>query len=414
MQRFTVTSQHFQYKVLVGRGAWLALRNFHVGRYSSLFVLTERRIWKHWRDRFLEESGLGDIAMGGTEIYVPSGERSKSLAMLERTAGQLAARGADRRSLLIAFGGGVIGDLGGFVASTYMRGIDYIQVPTTVVAQVDSAVGGKTAVNLGAIKNLVGTFYPARLVVVEPAVLSTLGEREFRSGLHEVVKHAILAGPAFFRQIESVISLLAPGDAESLAPMLARAVKVKVDIVNKDERESGVRMLLNLGHTYGHALEAATDYRRFLHGEAVGWGMILVVRLAERLGILAGPEARRITSLVRQTSPLPPIGDLSPARIAGLLLHDKKARSGKVHWVLPERIGKMKIESGVPEKEVRAAFRDIQRNAKIHFTTEITEVAEKSKTRREEQDKNCGQRTRKRTVGVLTGTSHVEPDCRSG
>ncbi len=373
MRRFQVNSQHFRYDVVVGRGAWRALRDFTLDRYSSLFVFTEHAIWKHWSDRFLKESGLDGIIKsrfaaraGGARtgvvptVFVPSGEHSKSLAMLERTAGELAAHGADRRSLLVAFGGGVIGDLGGFVASTYMRGIDYIQVPTTVVAQVDSAVGGKTAVNLGATKNLVGTFYPARLVVTEPAVLGTLGEREFRSGLYEVVKHAILAGPPFFRQIEAVIGSLAPTDTESLEPILARAVKVKVDVVNKDERESGLRMLLNLGHTYGHALEAATDYGRFLHGEAVGWGMILVARLAERLGILAEPEAQRISSLVRRTSPLPSISDLSPARIARLLLHDKKAHSGRVHWVLPERIGKMKIESEVPEKEVRAAFRDVQ------------------------------------------------------
>lgn len=361
MHRFKVISQNFRYDVLVGRGAWQALRNFPLDAYSSRFVLTERGIWKHWGARFLKESGLAGDAKAATPIFVPSGERSKSLAMLERTAAALLARGADRRCLLVAFGGGVMGDLGGFLASTYMRGIDYIQAPTTIVAQMDSSVGGKTAVNVGAMKNLVGTFYPPRLVVSEPAALASLGEREFRSGLYEVVKHGVLSGPGFFRQLEQTVDSLVPERAEAAEPILARAVKVKVDVVNRDEREQTLRFVLNLGHTYGHALEAATDYRRFLHGEAVGWGLILVTRLAERLGVLPGHEAQRITRLVRRVGPLPSIRDLSPAGIARLLVHDKKTLGGKVHWVLPERIGSVRVAIDVPFAEVRAAFRDIQK-----------------------------------------------------
>jgi 3-dehydroquinate synthase len=176
MRRFQVKSHLCDYRVVVGCGAWREFRRFPHASYSSVFVLTERPLWKLWSVDFLKASGLATAK----EVFIPSGENSKSLQMAEKVAGELLRRGADRRSLLIAFGGGVVGDLGGFVASTYMRGIDYVQVPTTVVAQVDSSLGGKTAVNVGAMKNLVGTFYPPRLVLADPAVLGTLPVRVFR------------------------------------------------------------------------------------------------------------------------------------------------------------------------------------------------------------------------------------------
>jgi len=198
MQRLRVTSGSFPYDVIVGRDAWRAFKKFAAARYSSTFVLTERGLWRRWGKPFCTASGLKNAR----SVWVPEGEASKSLKMVERVAAALLEGGADRRTLLVAFGGGVVGDLGGFVASTYMRGIDYVQVPTTVVAQVDSAIGGKTGVNVGAMKNLIGTFYPPRLVLSDPAVLSTLGARAFRSGLYEVAKHAILAGPPLFNQFE--------------------------------------------------------------------------------------------------------------------------------------------------------------------------------------------------------------------
>ncbi len=362
MRRLRVKSAKSGYDVVVGRGAWRALRALVERRASAVFVLTERPLWNRWGRLFLGESGLGRLPRRPHSIFifVPPGEASKSLEMVERVASQLLDRGADRRSLLIAFGGGMIGDLGGFVASTYMRGIDCVQVPTTVVAQVDSAVGGKTAVNIGAMKNLVGTFHPPRLVAAYPAVLGSLSRRAFRSGLYEVVKHAILAGPGFFRELETQIDSLRPGDTESLEPVLLRAVKVKVDVVSRDERERGLRRVLNLGHTFGHALEEATGYERFLHGEAVGWGLLAATRLADRVGLLEASEARRITSLVERVGALPPISDLAAARVLDLLPRDKKAVAGRIHWVLPERVGKVKIIADVPTAAVRAAFRDVQ------------------------------------------------------
>ena len=356
MQRLRVVSRNFEYDVVVGAGAWKALRRFPRQRYTSVIVLSERRLWARWGKAFCREAGLEKPR----RVIVPSGEPSKSLKMAERVAKALQALGADRRALLVALGGGVIGDLGGFVASTYMRGIDCIQVPTTVVAQVDSAIGGKTAVNVGTTKNLVGTFYPPRLVLAEPRVLATLDDRTFRSGFYEVIKHAILSGLPLFERLEKVLSRPRPSEAESLGSLLARAAAVKVDVVSRDEREADLRRVLNLGHTFGHALEEVTNYRRFLHGEAIAWGMLAAARLARRLDWLAAEEEERIARLIRRVGPLPLIRDLAPERVLRLLPRDKKAVGGRIHWVLPVRIGKIKITADVPSSAVAAAFRDVQ------------------------------------------------------
>ncbi len=357
MRRLKVRSRNFDYSVVVGRGAWSAFRSINPAHYSSIFILTEPGLWRQWGGKFLRAAGLSRARA----ITVPAGEPSKSLAQVERIALKLSACGADRHSLLVAFGGGVVGDLGGFVASTYMRGMDCVQVPTTVVAQVDSSIGGKTAVDVGKAKNLVGTFHSPRLVLADPTVLSSLSERAFRSGFYEVVKHAILSGPTFFACLERQLAKLRPGRAADLAPIIARAAKVKVEVVNRDERETDLRRVLNLGHTLGHAIEEATEYRRFLHGEAVGWGLLGVIRLGERLGALPGDEAARMVQLVRQVGPLPSIKDLRAGRVLPLLLHDKKTVGGRIHWVVPERIGKLRVRSDVPMETVAQAFRDIQR-----------------------------------------------------
>ncbi len=358
MKRLRVKSRHFTYDVVAGRGAWRAVRPWLTRGYSSVFVLTERPLWSRWGGLFSKESNTA----GARVLFVEPGERSKNLRTIERLAVCLLGLGADRRSLLILFGGGVIGDLGGFLASVYMRGIDCIQVPTTIVAQVDSAIGGKTAVNTARMKNLIGSFYPPRLVVADPGVLTSLDLRSFRSGLFEVVKHGILAGDPLFRQLEDVLDSLRPTNVEALEPLLVRAAAVKVDVVNRDEREARLRHVLNLGHTFGHALEEATRYQRFLHGEAVGWGLLIVARMARRMGLLAEPEERRISQLVRRVSPLPPIRDLDPRRVLPLLSQDKKAVGGRIRWVLPLRVGKVKVTSDVPLEVAAAAFRDAQRD----------------------------------------------------
>jgi 3-dehydroquinate synthase len=354
MRRLHVKSTTGEYAVIVGRGAWRALHRLK--GYSSVFILTELTLWERWGKKLLRDAGWAGLR----PILVPSGERSKSLAMAGHVASELLQAGADRRSLLVAFGGGVVGDLGGFVASTYMRGIDYAQAPTTVLAQVDSALGGKTAVNLGAMKNLVGTFYAPRLVVSEPEVLASLPPRAFRSGIYEAVKHAILSGPAFFGWLEGKVAGLRPGDTPMLETLIARAAQVKVDVVSRDEREAALRRVLNLGHTFGHALEEATAYRRFLHGEAVGWGMLMAIRLAELTGVLDSTTGKRMADLVRAVGPLPQLRGLKEAKVLGLLPRDKKAVGGKLHWVLPEGLGKVRVTPDVPEGAVARAFRDVQ------------------------------------------------------
>jgi len=356
MKRFSVTARSFQYDVAMGRGAWRALRESRRAGYSNIFVITEEPLWKRWGKMFLRDSGLKNART----LFVPAGENSKSLKMVGHVAARLLESGADRRALLIALGGGVVGDLGGFVASTYMRGIDFIQAPTTIVGQVDSAIGGKTGVNLGAMKNLVGAFYPPRMVVAEPIVLTSMSPRAFRSGLYEVVKHGILAGNPLFHELETKIGGMSPEDVKTLEPVLAVAAKVKVDVVNRDEREARLRLVLNLGHTFGHALEEATAYRRFTHGEAVGWGLLAVMRLGVRLKLLGGRDAARMAELVRQVGPLPRINDLDPKRVLGLLSRDKKAIGGRIQWVIPERIGRVRIVSDVRPAVAAAAFLDVQ------------------------------------------------------
>lgn len=357
MRRLQVKSRYFDYRVVAGSGAWSAFQRLPLQSYSSIFILTERSLWKLWGVEFLKSSQLDSPH----EVFIPSGENSKSIRMAERVAATLLKKGADRRSLLIAFGGGVVGDLGGFVASTYMRGIDYIQVPTTVVAQVDSAIGGKTAVNVGEMKNLIGTFAPPRLVLADPVVLKSLPQRAFLSGFYEVAKHAVLSGPSLFSLMEREVGNLRPGGNGMLERLLVRAAQVKVDVVNRDEREADLRRLLNLGHTFGHALEEATGYRRLLHGEGVGWGLLCAARLGVLLDMLDAKEAQRIAALVRHISPLPSIRDVAPAKILRLLPRDKKAVGGQIHWVVPEKIGKVKIVGDVPMRVAAEALRSVQR-----------------------------------------------------
>jgi 3-dehydroquinate synthase len=369
MQRLQVRAERLDYPVVVGRGAWRQIRSLSPDGYSSTFIVTEGVIWSRWRELFRRESGLEKARV----LLVPSGERSKSLVQVERLASQLLRYGADRRSLLILFGGGVIGDLGGFVASTYMRGIDCVQVPTTVLAQVDSSVGSKTGVNVGAMKNLLGTFYAPRMVLADPIVLGSLPPRVFRSGLYEMAKHAILSGPPLFDLFERELGNLAPQNSRALSKVVVPAVTVKVDVVNRDEREAGLRQTLNLGHTFGHALEEGTGYRRFRHGEAVGLGLLAVALLAERLGVMnpdgargrrtgVGSDAERIRRLVRAIGPLPSIRNVPARTIVRLLPRDKKTVRGEIHWVIPERIGKVKITTGIPLAAAEAVWRELQQS----------------------------------------------------
>jgi 3-dehydroquinate synthase len=237
-------------------------------------------------------------------------------------------------------GGGVVGDVAGFVAATYLRGVRLVHIPTTLVAQVDSSIGGKTGVDLPEGKNLIGAFYPPQRVIADPRTLATLPHREYRSGLYEVIKYAVIADPELFEYLERRMLGLLRRDPRAIAWIIPRCIAIKARIVTKDEREGGLRQILNFGHTLGHALEAATGYRVYLHGEAIGWGMIAATLLAVATERLRTKDASPIIRLVAAVGPLPNVPAVGTPELRALLSRDKKAQSGTVRWVLPRRIGK--------------------------------------------------------------------------
>jgi 3-dehydroquinate synthase len=291
---------------------------------------------------------------------MPDGERHKQLATVERLAEKLAKLGADRNSVLIAFGGGVAGDVTGLLASLYMRGVDVVQVPTTVLAQVDAAVGGKTGVNLQAGKNLLGTFHQPRIVLIDPVVLSTLADREYRAGLYEALKCGIIGNPDLFSYFEDHSDKLLKRDAAVLESIIAESVKLKARVVSADERESGLRRVLNFGHTIGHALEAETRYRTLLHGEAVALGMIAATNIALALRKLDSVTAGRIVNAVLGVGKLPPIY-VSGAAVVRRLQSDKKTVDGMVHFILPSGIGKVEVINSVPTNLVKESIEELRR-----------------------------------------------------
>jgi 3-dehydroquinate synthase len=329
-----------------------------LAKHQSLFVITVPPVRRKWGKKLL--SSLSTAGFTTKIIEMPNGERHKKLATVEKLCDQLSRLGADRNSVVIAFGGGVVGDVAGLVASLYMRGLDLVQIPTTVLAQVDASIGGKTAVNLRAGKNLVGTFHHPSVVLIDPAVLTTLPEREFRAGLYEALKCGVIGKPELFLALENIDIRKLRRDPVKLEWIITEAVKLKAEVVSSDERENGLRRVLNLGHTIGHALEAQTGYRHFLHGEAVAWGMIASARIASAMNLIDGTGAARIIDATRALGPLPKVQSRS-RDILRLLKSDKKTRNGVVHFVLPREIGKVEIANNVPEQVVIEAVDELRR-----------------------------------------------------
>jgi 3-dehydroquinate synthase len=359
MPRIRVTSSAGPYDVVCTPGALsraAALVARLRGEMTGAFLLSSPRVWKCWG------KAVASQLSGGSRpkpILFDDREAAKNLATVETIARQLVAAGADRHAVLIAIGGGVVGDVAGFVAATYLRGVRLVHIPTTLVAQVDSAVGGKTGVNLPEGKNLVGAFYPPKLVIADPGVLRTLAHREYRSGLYEVVKYGVIADEKLFDFLERRMDALLRRDPAALAWIIPRCVAIKARVVGADEREGGMRQILNFGHTLGHALEAATQYRRFLHGEAIGWGMIAATMMALGVGALSDSDATRIIRLIASIGPLPALGNIRASQLRPILAGDKKARGGRVLWVLPRRIGKTEWGKDVPWPIVARAFADL-------------------------------------------------------
>jgi 3-dehydroquinate synthase len=322
-----------------------------------LFVVTVAPVRRKWGKAL-----MGSLAGAGFDAKVlemPEGERHKRLATVEALSEKLSALGADRNAVVIAFGGGVAGDVAGFLASMYMRGVEFVQIPTTVLAQVDASVGGKTGVNLKAGKNLIGAFWQPRAVLIDPEVLSSLPEREYRAGLYEALKCGVIGNPDLFREFEQNRDAIAKRDPATVEKLIAESVRLKAHVVSVDEKENGLRRVLNFGHTIGHALEAETNYRLLLHGEAVAWGMIAAARVAAGVGKLSEGDALRIRDATRELGRLPRL-EVHAASILRRLQSDKKTRNGKVHFVLPTEIGKVEVVNDVPGEVVLAAVREIQ------------------------------------------------------
>lgn len=301
---------------------------------------------------FAEKARRGLEAAGFEPLLlkVPAGETAKSLKTVQACYDQLAAHRVERRSFIVALGGGVVGDLAGFVAATYLRGIAFVQVPTTLLAQVDSSVGGKVGVNLKAGKNLVGAFYQPRLVLCDLSTLSTLPEREYRSGLAEVIKYGIIYDDRMFKKLERDMPRLLERQTEALAATVARCCEIKAEVVRQDETESGLRAILNFGHTVGHALEAISGYGKFLHGEAIAIGQVAAARLSAELLGLPAADLERIRNLLAQTG-LPTAIRLGPRqqqKAMQAMALDKKVSAGEVKFVLAMRIGEVKFGQRVP------------------------------------------------------------------
>jgi 3-dehydroquinate synthase len=322
-----------------------------------VFVITNGAVRKSWGTPLTES--LNEAKLIFQVLEMGDGERFKSVATVEDLATRLVQRGADRRSLIVAFGGGVVGDVAGFLASIYMRGLDFVQVPTTFLAQVDAAIGGKTGVNLPSGKNLLGSFHHPRGVLIDPGVLATLPEREYRAGLYEALKCGIIRSPQVFEFMEKEREAVLRRDPVALEWLIAECVAVKAAVVAADERESDLRRILNFGHTIGHALEAETSYQHYLHGEAVAWGMVAASMIGAGLQKTDAEAARRIISAVLAYAPLPRVTARSK-NVARRLRADKKTVDGAVHFVLPVEIGRVEIVRDVPERAVLHAIDELR------------------------------------------------------
>lgn len=353
MQTVRVDTPSARYDVVAGSGLLRTLAP-RIERVIGplprrVFVLTSPPIWALWSEQFLASFAEPPVA-----LFLAPGESHKTLASVERLLRQMAEAGGDRGSLLIAFGGGIVGDVGGFLAAIYMRGIPYVQVPTTFLAQVDSSVGGKTGVNLPEGKNLVGSFNHPVAVFADIDVLATLPDRELRAGLIESIKAGIIRDRALVRFMEEHVAQVLARDPKALEKVIAASIRMKAGVVNKDERESGLRMILNLGHTVGHALEQATNYKALLHGEAVAWGMIAALYLARTRGTISANQFERLESLIYLYGPFPPLS-LGLRRLVAATGSDKKNIGGVRRFVLPIGIGDAGIVEDVTPAELEAA-----------------------------------------------------------
>ena len=351
MPTFEVRTAQRTYPSIIQRGVLAQVASYLPPKAGRIFVVTTEDVWRLHGASFTHGLGTREFNL----LLQPLGEANKRLAQVERLAEQMIAAGADRASLVIGLGGGIVTDVAGFLAAIFMRGVPVLQIPTTLLAQVDAAVGGKTGVNLVNGKNLIGSFHQPLAVLIDPEVLATLPQREFRAGLFEVLKCGVIRDPQTFQLVSERAADVLSMCPELVDQLIASAVRIKAEVVSADEREGDLRRILNFGHTIGHAMEAETEYIRFLHGEAVAWGMIAATELARLRGMLSATDAEAIINTVHAYGPLPDASDLDPDHLLARLENDKKTLGGKVHFVLPTAIGQVSIVSGIEPALIRQA-----------------------------------------------------------
>lgn len=358
MRTVQVTLANCSYPIRIGGGLLEKLgpqcARLKIG--SRCAVITDENVAKKYRARTV--ASLRSAGFQPVVINLKPGEKAKTPATVHECHLQLAARRLERSSFIVALGGGVVGDIAGFVAATYLRGIHFVQVPTTLLAQVDSSVGGKVGVNLSAGKNLVGAFHQPRLVLCDLDTLRTLPARDFRAGIGEVIKYGIIRDAQFFKKLERDLPRLLRHDRTTLASVIARCCQIKAEVVGQDERETGLRAILNFGHTIGHGLEAISGYGKYLHGEAISIGQVAAAKISESLAGLPAEHTARITALFEQAG-LPVSVKLSSAQIRKLLAVmklDKKVTGGEIRFVLANRIGKVITGQPVPAAVVKKSL----------------------------------------------------------
>lgn len=333
-----------RYDIVIGRGllgqapSWQGLPSRGVA-----VVVTNETIAPLWSAQVVQS--LREVYRQVTLITLPDGEAHKDWPALNQIFDHLLGSNADRHTVLFALGGGVVGDMTGFAAGCYMRGVPFVQIPTTLLAQVDSSVGGKTAINHPLGKNMIGLFYQPQRVICDLDTLTTLPQRELIAGLAEVIKYGPIADESFFNWLEDHLDALLARDGDALAHVIRRSCEIKAWVVGQDEKEGGLRAILNFGHTFGHAIEAGLGYGEWLHGEAVGCGMVMATRLSERLGLLNAEDAQRIVRLIERAG-LPVVGpDLGVDRYLELMGHDKKAEGGQIRFVLIDGLGRAVVRT---------------------------------------------------------------------
>ena len=353
MPNFRVETADGSYDVVVARGAVAQAARYLPPKAGKVFVVSEENVMRYHGARLSQAlAGIPHAV-----LLLPGCEENKRLGPLEELAEQMVRCGGDRNSAVVAFGGGIVGDMAGFLAAIFMRGIPVLQIPTTLLAQVDAAIGGKTGVNLACGKNLIGSFHQPVAVLIDPALLDTLPGREYRAGIYEIIKAGIIRDPELFRFLRESHEDVIARSAGAVDRIIGDSVGIKVEVVSADEREGDLRRILNFGHTFGHALEAETGYTRFLHGEAVAWGMRAATRLAQSAGRLNDEDSAAIFELLDLYGPIPPLDGLDAESLFRRLAHDKKTVQGKVHFVLPVRVGEVAVVADVEEDLVRTAIR---------------------------------------------------------